>query len=147
MVCEVPSQIVGLLHEISMRSSIKNLTLHLTLPLCNHPLYVPTTGTAPIILSNHVKMHSPEAGAMIVTVEPCGLILPTDAPLKRLWRKLIKKRGGGLTVVALVPARTDTAWWHDSCIMHEVRFIRGRLKFGNSKNSAPFPSAVIVMRS
>jgi len=55
--------------------------------------------------------------------------------------------GGGETVVLLVPARTDTAWWHDNCIMHEVRFIRGRLKFGGSKNSAPFPSAVIVMRS
>jgi phage N-6-adenine-methyltransferase len=51
-----------------------------------------------------------------------------------------------LTVVCLVPARTDTSWWHEYCIKHEVRFIRGRLKFGNQKNSAPFPSAVVVMR-
>jgi len=52
----------------------------------------------------------------------------------------------GLTVVCLVPARTDTNWWWDSCIHHEVRFIKGRLKFGNQPNAAPFPSAVIVMR-
>ena len=53
--------------------------------------------------------------------------------------------GGGL-VVCLVPARTDTSWWHDYCIHHEVRFIRGRLKFGGQKNSAPFPSALVIMR-
>jgi phage N-6-adenine-methyltransferase len=54
------------------------------------------------------------------------------------------KRGG--VIVCLVPARTDTKWWHSYCIQHEVRFIKGRLKFGNSKNSAPFPSAVVVVR-
>ena len=53
---------------------------------------------------------------------------------------------GGATIVCLVPARTDTAWWHDYVIQHEVRFIRGRLKFGNAVNSAPFPSALVVIR-
>lgn len=52
----------------------------------------------------------------------------------------------GGVVVCLVPARTDTSWWHNYCIQHEVRFIKGRLKFGNGKNSAPFPSAVVVMK-
>jgi len=52
----------------------------------------------------------------------------------------------GITVVCLVPSRTDTKWWWDSCIHHEVRFIKGRLKFGDGGGSAPFPSAVIVMR-
>ena len=51
----------------------------------------------------------------------------------------------GATVVCLVPSRTDTKWWHEFAIIHEVRFIRGRLKFGDSKNSAPFPSAVVIM--
>ncbi len=49
-------------------------------------------------------------------------------------------------VVMLIPARTDTAWFHDY-IYHkakEIRFIRGRLKFGDAKNSAPFPSMVVV---
>ena len=52
------------------------------------------------------------------------------------------------TVVCLVPARTDTAWWHDYAMKaDDIRFIRGRLKFGGSKNSAPFPSAVLVYRN
>jgi phage N-6-adenine-methyltransferase len=52
----------------------------------------------------------------------------------------------GATVVCLVPARTDTAWFQDYCLPHEVRFIRGRLKFGSATNSAPFPSALVIMR-
>ena len=52
----------------------------------------------------------------------------------------------GATVVCLVPARTDTNWWHQYAIQHEVRFVRGRLKFGDAKNSAPFPSAVVVIK-
>lgn len=50
----------------------------------------------------------------------------------------------GATVVCLVPARTDTAWWWENCIKGEVRFLRGRLRFGDATTSAPFPSAVIV---
>lgn len=54
--------------------------------------------------------------------------------------------GGAELVVCLLPARTDTAWWHDYCMKGEVTFIRGRLRFGNAKNPAPFPSAVVVFR-
>lgn len=50
------------------------------------------------------------------------------------------------TVVCLLPARVDTRWWHDYCAKGEVYFVKGRLKFGNCKNSAPFPSAVVVFR-
>lgn len=50
----------------------------------------------------------------------------------------------GAMVVCLVPARTDTAWWWDHARYGEVRFLRGRLKFGDSENSAPFPSAVVI---
>lgn len=61
----------------------------------------------------------------------------------------------GALVVCLLPARTDTAWWHtfiwnehahDWRIGVTGRFVRGRLKFGNAENSAPFPSAVIIFR-
>jgi phage N-6-adenine-methyltransferase len=47
-------------------------------------------------------------------------------------------------VVCLVPARTDTAWWHDFAVKGEITFIRGRLRFGDGKGTAPFPSAVVV---
>lgn len=51
------------------------------------------------------------------------------------------------TVVMLIPARTDTKYFHDYIYQkHEIRFIRGRLKFGNSKNAAPFPSMVVIMK-
>lgn len=52
----------------------------------------------------------------------------------------------GATVVCLVPARTDTKWWHDFAMKGEIRFIRGRLKFGNAQHAAPFPSAVVIFR-
>lgn len=51
------------------------------------------------------------------------------------------------TVVLLVPARTDTKWFHDYVLgKAEVRFVKGRLKFGGCKNSAPFPSMLVVYR-
>lgn len=55
----------------------------------------------------------------------------------------------GTTVVMLIPARTDTRYFHEYIYQKpnvEVRFIKGRLKFGNSGNSAPFPSMVVVFR-
>ncbi len=52
-----------------------------------------------------------------------------------------------ITVVMLIPARTDTSYFHDY-IYHnsEIRFIRGRLKFSDGKNPAPFPSMIVVYR-
>ena len=53
----------------------------------------------------------------------------------------------GSTVVMLLPARTDTKWFHDYIYKRnnvEIRFIRGRLKFGGSKNSASFPPMVVI---
>lgn len=53
------------------------------------------------------------------------------------------------TVVMLIPARTDTKYFHDYIYEKpnvEIRFIRGRLKFGDGKNSAPFPSMVAIFR-
>ena len=52
--------------------------------------------------------------------------------------------GGGF-VVMLLPARTDTRWFHDYIYgKTEVRFIKGRLKFGSCQNAAPFPSMVVI---
>ena len=47
----------------------------------------------------------------------------------------------------LLPSRTDTKWFHEYCLKaSEVRFLRGRLRFGNAQNSAPFPSMVVIFR-
>jgi phage N-6-adenine-methyltransferase len=48
------------------------------------------------------------------------------------------------TVVCLLPARVDTGWWWQWCIYGEVRFLRGRLRFGGGESGAPFPSAVVI---
>ena len=52
------------------------------------------------------------------------------------------------TVVMLLPARTDTKWFHDWCLPYgKIEFLRGRLKFGGCENSAPFPSMVVVFQA
>jgi site-specific DNA-methyltransferase (adenine-specific) len=50
--------------------------------------------------------------------------------------------------VFLIPARTDTRWFHEIVLPYakEIRFIKGRLKFGDSKNSAPFPSMIVIFQ-
>ncbi len=53
----------------------------------------------------------------------------------------------GTTVVMLLPSRTDTKWFHSYIYNQaEIRFIKGRLKFGNSENSAPFPSMIVIFK-
>lgn len=53
----------------------------------------------------------------------------------------------GCTVVGLLPARTDTRYFHEYIYgKAEIRFVKGRLKFGNSKQSAPFPSMIVVWK-
>jgi phage N-6-adenine-methyltransferase len=71
-----------------------------------------------------------------------------NPPYGREIGKWVKKAyESQCTVVCLLPSRTDTAWWHDYVMKSsEIRYIRGRLKFGGSKNSAPFPSAVVIFR-
>ena len=62
-----------------------------------------------------------------------------------------KKFGGSFyKIILLLPARTDTKWFHKYIYKNpncEIRFIKGRLKFSNSKNSAPFPSMIVIFRS
>lgn len=63
--------------------------------------------------------------------------------VEKAWRSVDKELAD--FVVCLLPARTDTKWFHDYCWKYgRVYFIRGRLKFGGSTNSAPFPSMITV---
>lgn len=65
--------------------------------------------------------------------------------VKKAYREATKDN---TLVVLLIPARTDTKYFQEY-IYHrsEIRFIKGRLKFGESKNSAPFPSMVVIFRA
>ena len=77
-----------------------------------------------------------------------GAVIWCNPPYGREIGKWIQKcaehRG---VAVMLIPARTDTRWWHsyiDKNPDAHVYFIKGRLKFGDGKNPAPFPSAIVV---
>lgn len=70
---------------------------------------------------------------------------PPYSAVAAWMEKAASEAAKGATVVCLVPARTDTKWFQAAFEKaSEVRFLKGRLKFGESKNSAPFPSAVVV---
>ena len=70
---------------------------------------------------------------------------PPYSQLKAWCKKAYEESLKGKLVVMLIPSRTDTIAWHEYVMKaKEIRFIKGRLKFGGSKNSAPFPSCVVV---
>lgn len=80
-------------------------------------------------------------GETVFCNPPYGKALP-------LWiKKAAQSAGNGTTVVMLIPARTDTKAFHEF-IYHkaEIRFIKGRLKFGDAKAPAPFPSMIVIFR-
>lgn len=74
----------------------------------------------------------------------CWMNPPYGREIGKWVRKAYETALQGATVVCLLPARTDTAWWHDYCMHGDITFIRGRLKFGGCANPAPFPSAVVL---
>lgn len=74
---------------------------------------------------------------------------PPYGPETKVWiKKAYEESLNGATVVCLIPARTDTKYWHEYCMKaHEIRFIKGRLKFVGAKDPAPFPSAIIIFKT
>lgn len=75
----------------------------------------------------------------------CWMNPPYGRQIGKWVQKAYEVGSRGGCVVCLLPARTDTKWFQDYCLKsNDIRFIRGRLKFGGSKNSAPFPSVVVV---
>lgn len=73
-----------------------------------------------------------------------------NPPYSRIahWvKKAYEEWSRGITSVLLIPSRTDTRWWHDYVMKaSEIRFIKGRLRFGEAVNAAPFPSCVVVFK-
>lgn len=71
-----------------------------------------------------------------------------NPPYGRQIGKWVKKASeADATVVMLIPARTDTSWFHDYVLgKAEIRFIRGRLRFSGSDENAPFPSMIVIFR-
>lgn len=74
----------------------------------------------------------------------CWMNPPYGEAISQWVEKAYRSAGSATTLVCLVPARVDTGWWWDFCRHGEVRFLRGRVRFGDSKTGAPFPSAVVI---
>lgn len=74
----------------------------------------------------------------------CFMNPPYGREITKWVRKAVESN---TTVVCLLPAKTDTRWFHDY-IYHkaEIRFVKGRIKFGESKSPAPFGSMVVIFR-
>lgn len=80
--------------------------------------------------------------------DSCGGWKWMNPPYGREIGKWIEQASKYGKTVCLLPARTDTKWFHNYIYgKAEIRFIKGRLKFGGHKNSAPFPSMVVVFAS
>lgn len=80
-------------------------------------------------------------GTEVVWMNP-----PYGRLIGRWMQKAWQTSLAGGTVVCLVPARTDSRWWHDYAMRGEVRLLVGRVRFGNANTGAPFPSAIVVFR-
>lgn len=94
------------------------------------------------------KYFTPEVDGLVQ--DWSGEVVWCNPPYGREIGKWVKKcaeesKKNNTTVVALLPARTDTKWFHEYIYRRaEVVFLRGRLKFGDAKNSAPFPSMIVI---
>lgn len=72
---------------------------------------------------------------------------PYGRAISEWVKKAYKEHLKGTTVVMLLPARTDTKWFHEYIYgKAEIRFVKGRLKFGGCENAAPFPSMVVIYK-
>lgn len=77
----------------------------------------------------------------------CWMNPPYGRAMVDWLKKAIRETWNGTTTVCLIPARTNTTWWHDLCQKYgEVLFVRGRPKFGNADHGLPQPLAIVVFR-
>ena len=116
---------------------------------------------APWIEGRKAKAEAKEAILCFFTEAQDGLaqswkgeVSYVNPPYGRALKNWIKKayeetKDANTTVVMLIPARTDTNYWHDYVMQaSEVRFVRGGIKFGGGETDdpAPFPSVVVIFR-
>lgn len=76
----------------------------------------------------------------------CGRRVFCNPPYDKGISRFLERATEAELAVFLLPARTDTKWFHFLILpfAKEIRFVKGRLKFGEAKNSAPFPSMIVI---
>lgn len=117
-----------------------NAEFHFTLDVCATPENAKCQQFYPPEIDGLKQAWSQDADGGAVWMNP-----PYGREIGKWVQKAAEEKL--VTVVALLPARTDTKWFQDWVLPYaELRWVRGRLKFGNAKNAAPFPSVVAVYR-
>ena len=90
---------------------------------------------------------APDFDGLSVDWKTSNFVNPPYSQIAKWVEKGVTEWKKGKTVVFLIPSRTDTRWWHEYILKAtEIRFVKGRLKFEGAKNSAPFPSVVVVFK-
>lgn len=77
----------------------------------------------------------------------CWMNPPYGREIGRWIAKAVQEvvTGNAKRVICLLPARTDTSWWHELVLRYgDVHFLRGRVRFEGAKHHAPFPSAIVI---
>ncbi len=72
---------------------------------------------------------------------------PFGREIRHWMAKAYREALNGAVVVCLIPARTDTHYWHEYAMKGEIRYIRGRITFEGMKHNAPFPSVIVIFRA
>jgi phage N-6-adenine-methyltransferase len=94
----------------------------------------------------YMKNENDQGGLSRKWFGSCWMNPPYGKEIGKWVKKAYEESQKGCTVVCLLPARTDTRWFHDYCTKGEIRFIKGRLKFGGCKYNAPFPNMIVIFR-
>lgn len=76
----------------------------------------------------------------------CWMNPPYGRQIGKWVQKAYEESKRGATVICLLPARTDTKWFHDFCIKGNIEFIKGRIKFVGAEHPAPFPSMIVEFK-
>ena len=95
--------------------------------------------------AKHERFFSPEQDGLKQDWQgTCWMNPPYGLGIQRWVRKAYEASLNGATVVCLLPASTDTRWWHEYVMKGEIRFVQRRLSFGTGR--APFPSVIVIFR-
>ena len=91
------------------------------------------------------KFFTEEQDALIQTWSgTCWMNPPYNATKDWIKKAYLESRKEDCTVVCLIPAKTNTNWWHEYCMLGEIRFLRGRPKFKGCVHGLPFPLAIVI---
>lgn len=115
-----------------------NARFHFTLDVCA----TPENAKCPVFFTKEVDGLAQKWSGI------CWMNPPYGRAMIAWLKKAVEEKANGVTTVALIPARTNTGWWHDIVQPNaDVEFVRGRPKFGGATHGLPQPLALAIFRA